>query len=69
MCAVTWMTRIFGVQSINDTSPAPESFARSSVCPGNGCPPACSASLFRGAVQMASILPACASSTASSTKR
>ena len=34
MCVVTWMTRIFGVASIIETSGVPESCARSSVCPG-----------------------------------
>ena len=31
MCVVTWMTRIFGVASIIETSFVPESFASSSV--------------------------------------
>src|SRR6266852_4476449 len=49
---------------IIDTSSVPESFASSSVWPGYLWPPACRASLFSGAVQMASMRPAMASSTA-----
>ena len=64
MCVVTWMTRILGVASIIETSSVPESFASSSVCPGKACPPACSASLLRGAVQMAWIFFSFANSTA-----
>src|SRR6267143_3872160 len=64
MWVVTWMTRILGVESIIETSSMPASLARSSVWPGYLCPPACSASLFSGAVQIASMRPAMASSTA-----
>ena len=67
MWVVTWMTRTRGVASIIETSSVPVSLASSSVCPGKMWPPACSASLLRGAVQMACTSWAIASSEATRT--
>ena len=64
MWVVTWMTLTFSVESIIETSGVPVRWASSSVWPGKRCPPACSASLLSGAVQMACTLPAIASSQA-----
>jgi hypothetical protein len=58
ICVVTWITRSLGETSIIETSGVPVSSASSSVWPGYLCPAACSASLLKGAVQIAAAWPA-----------
>ena len=57
MCVVTWIVHSRSLASSMRDSVAPHSSAMYSVCPENGRPPSATASLFNGAVTIASASP------------